>query len=68
MSGHGSPGGSCHYDQSVLRDINNQDQTFIVLADGCNTSMFDDDNDDYISRHSILKEDGGAIAYLGFPG
>lgn len=66
LSGHGSPSGSCHYGQSVLREINNQDQTFIVLADGCNTSMFDDDYDDYISRHSVLKEDGGAIAYLGF--
>lgn len=64
LSGHGWWGGCCHYDSGIVNSLTNGDKSFIVFADSCSTSAFD--NEDAISEKSVTTADKGAVAYIGY--
>ncbi|MEN8117414.1 MAG: C25 family cysteine peptidase [Bacteroidota bacterium] len=64
LSGHGNWGGCCHFNNGTVSALTNGNKSFIVFADSCTTSAFD--NEDAISEKSVIKADKGAVAYIGY--
>ncbi|MGA1841396.1 MAG: C25 family cysteine peptidase [bacterium] len=64
LSGHGNWGGCCHFGTGMVNSLSNGNKTFIIFADSCSTSAFD--NEDAISERAVIKAGKGAVAYIGY--
>jgi len=63
LSGHGWPGGCCLVGNNEAGILHNGMNLPVVVADSCSTANFEEN--DAFGETLLLREGGGAIAYLG---